>query len=73
MLPTNLRNDDDIISGSRTDLKRGVENYIFGLELENRATNLVHKALFPGFLGTRPEGEGGYSAYESGRDARRLA
>ena len=36
-----------------------MENYIFGLELENRATTLVHRALFPGFLGTRPEGEGG--------------
>ena len=24
-----------------------------GLDLENRATNLVHRALFPGFLGTR--------------------
>ena len=31
----------------------------FGLDLENRAINLVHRALFPGFLGKRPEGGGG--------------
>ena len=30
----------------------------FGLDLENRAINLVHRALFPGFLGKRPEGGG---------------